>query len=353
MAERPVSFPNGTRLTVGVDDFHTAGEPFRIVTSGGPELRGATVLDKRSDALARFDDLRAFVVNEPRGHADMYGCFVTQPDDNDGDLGVVFFHKDGFSTACGHGTIALAAWALRTGRVAVTEPVTELVIDVPSGRLRVEADVSEGRVGQIRFTNVPSWVSALDVPVTIPLDGTQVELTLDVAYGGALYASVPAAAIGASVGPADLARLIDVARCVKAALADHISVSHPGDDRLSGLYGVIFHEDIAAPPQCALAQRNVTVFADGEVDRSPCGSGTSARLAVLHARNQLATGETLHHAGIAGGVFTAKVTEILVGAGPNGNDAFITQVGGHAYPTGSATFVLDPADPIGLGFQLR
>jgi proline racemase len=303
--------------------------------------------------MTRFDDLRGFVVNEPRGHADMYGCFVTEPDDSDGDLGVVFFHKDGFSTACGHGTIALAAWALRTGRVAVTEPMTELVIDVPSGRLRVEADVLRGVVGQIRFTNVASWVSALDVPVSIDLAGAQVELTMDVSYGGALYASVPAAAVGASVRPADLARLIDAARRVKAALADHPSVSHPGDDRLSGLYGVIFHDDIAGSVDCAIAQRNVTVFADGEVDRSPCGSGTSARLAVLHARGQLATGATLHHAGIADGVFTAKVTEVLVGAGPNGNDAVITQVGGHAYPTGSATFVLDPGDPIGLGFQLR
>ncbi len=330
-------------LTVQVADWHTAGEPFRIVTEGVPALLGATVLDKRSDAMQRLDDVRAFLCNEPRGHADMYGGFVTEPDDEDGDLGVVFWHKDGFSTACGHGTIALASWALSTGVVPSASPVTELAVDVPSGRLRVTADVDDsGEVGQVRFVNVGSWVSAMDVEVGT----TRGQVRCDISYGGAFYASVDVTSVGLDVGADDLPELIALTREIKHALVDHPALVHPDDDRLSGCYGVIWHRDVDhAGPE--LRQLNVTVFADGEVDRSPCGSGTSARLALLDAAGALPRGEVLLHDGIAGGTFTGRVL------GEDPDRGVTTEVGGHAYPTGFATFVLDRRDPLGLGFQLR
>lgn len=339
-------------MTVSTVDYHTAGEPYRIVVGGVPILTGNTVLDKRADAEVRLDGIRRLLCNEPRGHADMYGCFVTPPDDDDAEFGMVFWHKDGFSTACGHGTIAGATWALENGLVPITEPETSFKIDVPSGRLAVAAEVTNGRVGHVRFTNVPSIVRQLDL--SVPIDGSPplIDVTVDVAYGGAHYAVLPAAAVGLAVERHNVDEFVRFGRAIKAALVDHPATKHPTDDRLSGLYGVIFFDDDPAPTPTAvdasLAQRNITVFADGEVDRSPCGSGTSARLAVLHRRGQLGLGEVLAHRGIAGGLFTGRVLAPDVGG-----DAVITEVGGRASPTGFHTFVLEPDDELGLGFQLR
>jgi len=277
----------------------------------------------------------------------MYGCFVTPPDDDDAEFGMVFFHKDGFSTACGHGTIAGATWAIDSGVITgpPAEPVARFNLDVPSGRLAVEADVADGRVGEVRFTNVAAVVRADEVPVRLD-DGTQVEVA--VAYGGAHYAVLPAASVGLAVGRARVDDFVRLGRSIKATLAGHPATEHPSDERLSGLYGVIFFDDDPAPgvDGATLRQRNITVFADGEVDRSPCGSGTSARLAVLHHQGRLDIGEVLSHRGVAGGLFAGRV----VSAGPDG---VVTQVGGRASLSGYHTFVLEPDDELGLGFQLR
>ncbi len=327
-------------------DYHTAGEPYRIVTGGIAPLRGATVLDKRQYAEQALDDVRQFLVNEPRGHADMYGCFVTEPDDDGAEFGMVFFHKDGFSTACGHGTIAGATWALETGIVEMQEPTTSFSVDVPSGRLAVEAECADGVVGIVRFVNVPAWVSGLDIGVSIG-DG---QVDLDVAYGGAFYATLPAASVGLTATATDLDELIATARTIKAAMREHAAVTHPVDDRLSGLYGVIFYDDDGSsdggPDDSAVCQRNITVFADGEVDRSPCGSGTSARLAVLDRRGQLPRGDVLTHRGVTGALFSGRVLG-------ESADGVSTEVAGRASVTGFHTFVLERDDELGLGFQLR
>ena len=322
-------------------DYHTAGEPYRIVTGGVAPLKGATVLDKREYAERELDEVRQFLVNEPRGHADMYGCFVTPADDDDAAFGMVFFHKDGFSTACGHGTIAGATWALESGVVKMAEPTTTFNIDVPSGRLAVVAEVSNGRVGSVRFVNVPASVSGLDIPVEL----AAAPIVVDVAYGGAFYATLSAASVGLTATAADLDALIAVAREIKAELYGHPCVDHPHDARLSGLYGVIFYDDDGSGID-DVRQRNITVFADGEVDRSPCGSGTSARLAVLDRRAELERGSVLTHRGVTGAQFEGRVVDEV----PAG---VITEVSGRASVTGYHTFVLDADDELGLGFQLR
>ncbi len=323
--------------SIDVVDYHTGGEPFRIVVNGVPPLSGATVLDKRDHAIRELDDVRALLTNEPRGHADMYGCFVTEPDDESGDLGVVFFHKDGFSTACGHGTIALVTWALDSGAIPAREPTTSVVVDVPSGRLRTEATVVDERVAAVRFRNVPAFVTALDREVAT----SRGRVRMDVSFGGAFYGSVAVREVGLTVTPDYLEDLIRLGREIKRAWADDPSVQHPEDGRLSGLYGVIFYEEVSDHHQ-----RNVTVFADGEVDRSPCGSGTSARLAVLYERDRIAVGQPLEHQSIVGSRFVGTIDSIT----PEG---LVTWVEGAAFRTGVATFSLDPQDPIGLGFQLR
>ena len=322
-------------MIVETVDYHTAGEPFRIVTRGVAPPEGRTILERRRYASDRLDDVRKLLVNEPRGHADMYGCFVTAGNDDGADLGVVFFHNAGYSTACGHGTIALVTWALEEGVVERGDGEQRVVVDVPSGRLETWALVESGRVRSVRFRNVPSfvWRTGLDAAGR----------TVDVSFGGAFYASCPE-----RVEPRELSRLIELGREIKFALEATHEIVHPLEPELRDVYGVIFwqHEDDGPP----LAQRNVTVFADGEVDRSPCGSGTSARLALLDAAGTLSRGAELRHRSIVGTEFTARVTgDARVGEIP----AVVTEISGSAYRTGRHVFELDPADPLGTGFLLR
>ncbi|MFC7404071.1 proline racemase family protein [Georgenia alba] len=332
-------------LSVETTDYHTAGEPFRIVTGGVPEIPGATVAERRVNAAHERDveTVRRMLVHEPRGHAGMYGGFLVPPDDDGADLGVVFWHTDGYSTACGHGTIALGMWAVESGVVpADPDGVTNVVLDVPSGRVRAAVDVRDGVARSATFVNVPSWVAARDVRLDAPHGAVHV----DVSYGGALFASVPASAFGLEVTPDRYSELIAAGRLVKHALEGHDVARHPQDPRLSGIYGTILYDDLgrtASGPH----QRNITVFADGQVDRSPCGSGTSARLPLLLADGLLGDGEVLTHDSIVGTRFTARVRER--------DDAgrVVPEVTGRASLTGRHTFVLRPDDETGTGFTLR
>jgi proline racemase/trans-L-3-hydroxyproline dehydratase len=310
------------RVTVQAVDYHTAGEPFRIVSGGVGPIPGATILEKRRFCAEHLDHVRRLLVYEPRGHADMYGCFVTEPCAPGSDLGVVFFHNAGYSTACGHGTIALATWAVETG---VVEPKELLRIDVPSGTLDVE--VGGGRVA---FRNVPAFVLLRGVEAA--------GLRADVSYGGAFYASVESPL---PVAPESLPQLIELGRAVKRELEAAHEIVHPEQPDIRDVYGVIFFQR-----EGERVQRNVTVFADGEVDRSPCGSGTSARLALLDADGELPRGETLTHLSIVGTAFDGRV----VGETTEG---VVTEIAGSASLTGYHTFVLEPDDELGEGFLLR
>ena len=328
-------------------DYHTGGEPFRIVTGGAPELEGRTVLERRRWAMDHLEPVRHLLVDEPRGHADMYGAFVTPPDDAGADLGVVFFHNEGYSTACGHGTIALVTWAIDSGRVPVVGPETAVTVDVPSGRLACVARVEAGRVASVRFWNVPSFVVARGLRVPTPAG----PVTADVSYGGAFYASVDARAVGLAVDRASLPGLIALQRTLRPAIDTALAPVHPDEPELHGIYGVIFWQPEPAEAGVDLVQRNVTVFADGEVDRSPCGSGTSARLALLDAAGELARGAILRHRSIVDSVFHGRT----VGPGPavGGRPSVITEVEGSAFRTGEHFFELDARDPLGTGFLLR
>ena len=315
-------------------DYHTGGEPFRIVVGGVEEPPGGTILERRRAAAERLDAVRALLVNEPRGHADMYGCFVVPPNDEGADLGVVFFHNAGYSTACGHGTIALVTWAIDEGIVLADGPEARVVVDVPSGRLETVARVEDGRVRSVRFRNVPSFVWATGLEA-----GGR---TVDVAFGGAFYASLEE-----RVEARELPRLIELGRRIKADLEAAHEIVHPLEPELRDVYGVIFWQQEGQSP---LAQRNVTVFADGEVDRSPCGSGTSARLALLDASGRLGRGDPLRHLSIVGSEFTGRVvgeTDVA------GRPAVITEVEGSAHRTGRHVFELDADDELGTGFLLR
>jgi proline racemase len=336
------------RVEVTTTDYHTAGEPFRIALEGVPEIPGATVAERREHAAKdeRLDFVRRLLCHEPRGHADMYGCFLVPPDDEGADLGVVFWHKDGYSTACGHGTIALGAWAVESGRViAAPDGDTDVTIDVPSGRVLARVRMRAAHVESVTFRNVPSYVLARGVD----LETSRGRLAVDVAYGGAIYASLDARAAGLSVDPEQLGELIALGREIKHALDGGEHARHLSDPRLSGIYGTILFEELGDRPD-GPHQRNVTIFADGQVDRSPCGSGTSARLALLAAEGRIAAGGVLRHGSIVGTEFLGRVIEVVEA---DGREALVTEVEGSAFRTGEHRFSLDPGDPLATGFLLR
>jgi proline racemase len=317
-------------------DYHTAGEPFRIVVSEIGEIAGVNVRERRETAATteRIDRVRRLLCHEPRGHADMYGCFVVPPDDEGADFGALFWHKDGYSTACGHGTIALGAWAVESGRLAAPpDGQVDVVIDVPSGRVTARVRCAGGEVEEVAFVNVPASVTARGVDAG--------EVKADVAWGGAFYAFVPAASFGLRVTPGDLPALVVAGRTVKAALDGAPVSRHPYDDRLSGIYGTVLTERVGPRHY-----RNVAIFADGEVDRSPTGSATSARTALLLADGEIGIGDTWRNDSIAGTTFTARALADRA-------EGVLTEVAGTAFRTGEHRFVLDPRDTLGTGFVLR
>ncbi len=322
------------------EDWHTAGEPFRIVE--GVETVGTTVAERRVNAMTgQVDDIRRFLCLEPRGHDDMYGGFLTPADDEGADFGVLFWHKDGFSTACGHGTIALGAWAVRTGVVA-SDPngATTVTIDVPSGRVRAVVHQEDGKIVDIVFRNVESRVLARG----IVLETSHGVIEADLIFGGAVYATLPASSVGLSVTPENTAELIRIGREIKWALNEH-PAAQLDDARLSGVYGTILADDLGRTDSGPW-QRNITVFADGEVDRSPCGSGTASRVALLSATGVLGDDEELTHDSIIGTRFVARVAERT-------EAGVIPEVRGLAHRVGTCTFELDEGDPLPAGFSLR
>ena len=229
--------------TISTSDYHTGGEPFRIVAEPPVPIEGSTVAERRARAIEdpAVQELRAVLCSEPRGHADMYGGFVVPPDDDGAHLGVLFWHKDGFSTACGHGTIALGVWAVQSGRVQAPENGSvDVVVDVPSGRVTARVHCEAGRVVAVDFVNVASWVVAREVPVST----SRGQVSVTVAYGGAIYATLPAEQLGLSVTPEHLGDLIALGREIKWALNDSSHAVHPTDPRLNGVYGTILYDEL-------------------------------------------------------------------------------------------------------------
>lgn len=325
-------------------DAHTAGEPLRVLTSGFPDLPGATILEKRRYAKTQYDHLRTALMWEPRGHADMYGCIVTEPTTPDGDLGVLFLHNEGFSTMCGHGIIGLAKVGLDTGMIRKDGDTAEIRMDTPAGRVTAFAQRENGVVTSVSFHNVPSYIAAQDQSVNVPGLG---QVRYDLAFGGAFYAFVDAEALGIGLSTDDVRTLIDVGMRIKHAVMASAEIRHPFEPDLGFLYGTIFVGKAKNP---AHHSRNVCVFADGEVDRCPTGTGVSARAAIHYARGEIGIGEPFTVESILGTTFTGAVVETTkFGLYP----AVIPMVTGMAHIVGRNEWWLDPVDPLQNGFLLR
>jgi len=331
-------------LKISTIDCHTAGEPFRVITGGYPDLPGDTILARRRFARENLDHLRTALMWEPRGHADMYGCIVTPPVSPQADIGVLFMHNEGYSTMCGHGIIGIAKVALETGLLSMSAPETVVKIDTPAGLVTAHAKVAEGRVQSVCFHNVPSFVLALDETVAVSGLG---QVRYDIAFGGAFYAYVQAEEVGLTCTPEDLGALIEKGMAIKRAVMASRPIPHPFEEDLSFLYGTIF---VGPPLHEGAHSRNVCVFAEGEVDRCPTGTGVSGRLAIHHARGEVGLNQPIMVESIIGSRFTGRIVETTT-FGPY--PAIISVVAGSAYITGRHEFLIDPADPLREGFILR
>ncbi len=325
-------------------DAHAAGEPLRIILSGLPPIPGKTMLEKRRYAKKNLDDLRTALMWEPRGHADMYGCILTEPVLPDSQIGALFLHNEGFSPMCGHGIIALTTVVVETGLITFSKTKPVLKIDTPAGQIASSVKMDGNKVSEVSFLNVPSFVYVLDHSVEVSGVG---EIQVDVAYGGAFYAFCRAEDLGIKLYPEDFRELIDLGMRVKRGVMNSLPIRHPIEEDLSFLYGTII---VGAPHSPDHHSRNACIFADGEVDRSPTGTGVSARAAIHFARGELREGQPFIVESILGTSFTGRV----VGVTRLGHhEAVIPEVAGSAYIIGRSEFLLDPRDPLRCGFILR
>ncbi len=327
-------------------DMHTGGEPLRVILDGLPELKGDSVLAYRRYIKENHDEYRTALMFEPRGHADMYGCILLPPNDEEADFGILFLHNEGYSTMCGHAIIAITKLAVEMGWVEISEPVTRMAIDAPCGRIISYANIEGGKVLSTHFHCVPSFVVALDLQVEVEGLGT---VTYDLAYGGAFYAYVDADKLGIDLSAENVQEHIQKGMAIKRAVMNSDQpIDHPFEADLSFLYGTIF---ISQKTTGESHSRNVCIFAEGEVDRSPTGSGVSGRMAIHHARNEIGVGDTpFVIESILGTTFKASVVK-EVDYGPF--KAVIPKVEGNAHVVGQNEWIIDPDDPLKTGFILR
>jgi len=331
-------------LKITTIDAHAAGEPFRVITGGLPDLPGESILARRRHMKNKLDHLRTALMWEPRGHADMYGCIVTPAVTPAADFGILFLHNEGYSTMCGHGIIAIVKVALATGLVPMVAPETTIRIDSPAGLVTAHARIAEDKIQSIYFENVASFVLALDEVIEVPGIGP---VSYDIAFGGAFYAYVRAASVGLTCTPRDCPNLVKKGMAIKRAIMASREIHHPFEADLSFLYGTIFTGPAESPDADS---RHVCIFAEGEVDRSPTGTGVSGRLAIQHARREVNIGRTITIESIIGTRFSGKIIRETT-FGPHA--AVIPQVEGTAYITGRHEFLIDPDDPLKEGFILR
>ncbi len=323
---------------------HTGGEPLRVILSGYPILNGDTILAKRQDIYQNHDWLRTALMWEPRGHKDMYGALLVEPESSSSDIGVVFMHNNGYSTGCGHAVIALTKIIIESEAVPIVEPITEIVMEVPSGTINAYAAIEDRKITKIYFENVPSFVQELDATIQVSDIGG---IKYDLAYGGAYYAVIDIDQLGMSLDRNYLDEIILAGKKVKKAISKKIDCIHPLNSDMNSLYGTIFVSR-ADNPQCH--SRNICIFADGELDRSPTGTGVSARAAIEFAKGNLKLNESLMIESVTGSIFTVTVHKSV---SMKDKEAIIPQVSGDASMTGSCTYWIDPKDPLKNGFLLQ
>lgn len=325
-------------------DTHTAGEPTRIITKGVPTIIGKTMMEKKEYMEEHLDWLRRAVMLEPRGHANMFGAILTEPVHQDADIGIIFMDAGGYLNMCGHGTIGTSMAAVETGIVPKVEPITKVRLDAPAGLVEASVAVVDGKVKSATVTNVPSFLYQQDVKMTTPMLG---EVTFDIAFGGSFFALIKSDYLGYDILPEHSEELMNQALELREIINREIKVSHPLQPHIKTVDLI----EIYGPAVSAQADaRNVVIFGDRQIDRSPCGTGTSAKMATLCAKGKLAIGEEFVYESITGTMFQGKIiSKTKVGE----FDAYIPQITGSAWITGFNQFVIDDSDPVKYGFTLK
>ncbi len=336
--------PDTNIKVISTVDMHTCGEPLRIITGGLPDIKGKNILEKRKYFAEKCDDIRTALMFEPRGHADMYGAVITEPLTEGADFGAFFLHNEGYSTMCEHAIIALTRFAVESGMVKKEGSTPVLEIDVPAGRIRSNAFIKNGLVEKVSFQNVPSFLLIKDEAVEVMGIG---RVNFDVAYGGAFYAFCDADELGLNLDRTDYLKLIDYGKRIKTAVMENFRIEHPYETDLGFLYGTIF---TGKAYDYRNWSRNVCIFADGEVDRSPTGSGVSARAALHYAKGELKLNEKVCIESILGTTMDMEAKRVI---DFGGYEAVIPEVTGKAYFTGKNEFWIDPDDPLKKGFIFR
>lgn len=330
--------------TISTVEVHTGGEPFRIVTSGLPRLKGKTIVERRAWLLENADEIRQALMFEPRGHADMYGGYLTEPVSPHADFGIIFMHNEGYSDHCGHGVIALATAAVELGWVERQLPETRVGIDAPCGFIEAFVNWDGQHVKGVRFINVPSFIYKRDVTVHTPTYGA---VTGDIAYGGAFYFYTSGLPHGLEILEASIDALKQFGAEVKQAANQAFPVIHPEIPEINHIYGTIID---GTPRNADSTQANCCIFADREVDRSPTGSGTGGRIAQLYLRGKMTRDDVLVNESVIGSVFRGRVIEeTQVGEFP----AVIPEITGSAYICGFCNWIIDERDPQKYGFLVR
>ena len=324
-------------------DSHTAGERTRMITGGVQNIPGSSMAEKKSYFIEHLDSVRKVLTLEPRGDAELIGAVLTTPVNEGSDLGVMFFDSLGFEGMCGHGTIGIVTTLIETGQITPVHPFTEVRLDTVTGTVQARARVDhEGNVSEVTIRNVPSFVYMQDAQVDF--DGSKV-LT-DIVYGGNFFAILPVERLGMELVPSNVGKLVERGIAFRDAAREQLEISHPTELDINPLHGVEMYVDNPSP---GVHARNIMTFAQHSFDRSPCGTGTSARLALLHAQGRLGVGEEFIHESILGTVFRSRIVEE---SRVDGYPAIIPEVTGSAYLTGSHQFYIDSRDPLKEGFLL-
>ena len=335
--------PKSDWIKLNTIEAHTGGEPLRVILSGYPTLKGRTILEKREEINNKFDHLRTSLMWEPRGHIDMYGALLVEPEKTTSDIGVIFMHNSGYSTGCGHAVIALTKIIVESGAVEIKDPVTEIVMDVPSGQIKSFAKISNKKVDSVYFENVPSFVQELGAIIDIPSLG---KVEYDLAFGGAFYAIVDIKQLNVNLEIAQLNQIISMGKKIKKRISERVDCVHPFEKEMNFLYGVIFVDNSFSQK---FHSKNICIFANGELDRSPTGTGVSARAAVEFAKENLDSNNYMVVESITGSKFNVRIKkETKLGK----RMAIIPEVSGTSFIIGKSTFWVDPKDDLGNGFLL-
>jgi proline racemase len=330
--------------TIQTIESHTVGEPTRIVTGGIPKIPGKTMAEKMEYLEENMDNLRTMLMSEPRGHNDMFGAIYTDPADETADIGIIFMDGGGYLNMCGHGSMGAATCAVEMGIVPIEEPYTNIKLEAPAGMIKAKVKVEDGKAKEASIVNVPAFLYKKDLQIEVPEFG---KLKLDISFGGSFFAMVDVKNVGIDICPENTQKLNDLGMRIINAVNEQVEIEHP---ELKHIKTVDLCEFYGEPKSEDADVQNVVVFGQGQVDRSPCGTGTSAKMALLHAEGKMKVGEEIVNESIICTKFRGKIlSETKVGE----YDAVIPEITGSAYVTGYSQFLVDPDDPVKYGFVLK